>query len=111
MTSDRTNAERQKRWRAKRAAEIEALRKAAGSGADTPLQQARTEIAQLREQLRSHKPKPGALTLEDLRERMAALIHDMPKEQRMREISQMMKAVDLNIHDWVSTKTIGKRRS
>lgn len=51
----------------------------------------------------------GALTLDDLRERMAAIIRDLPKEQRMREIERYMKALDLNIHDWVSTMTIGKK--
>jgi len=51
----------------------------------------------------------GALTLEDLRERMAALLRHLPKEDRMTEISRTMKAVDLNIHDWVSVMPIGKK--
>jgi hypothetical protein len=51
----------------------------------------------------------GALTIEDLRERLAALLRHLPKETRMTEINRTMKAVDLNIHDWVSTMTIGKK--
>lgn len=51
----------------------------------------------------------GALSLDDLRERIVSLLRDLPKEQRMREIERHMKALDLNIHDWVSTMTIGKR--
>jgi hypothetical protein len=51
----------------------------------------------------------GALTIEDLRERTAALLRQLPKDQRMSEISRIISAVDLNIRDWVSTMTIKKR--
>jgi hypothetical protein len=53
----------------------------------------------------------GMLTLDDLRERMADLLRSLPKEERMREITRTMKAVGLNIHDWVSTMTIGRKGS
>jgi hypothetical protein len=52
----------------------------------------------------------GALTFEDLRERMVALLRDAPKEQRMHEITATIRALGLNIRDWVSTVTIGKTR-
>lgn len=51
----------------------------------------------------------GAATLDDLRERMTALARDLPKDQRMREIERYMKALDLNIHDWVSTMAIARK--
>jgi chromosome segregation ATPase len=52
--SDPTNAERQARWRVRRAKEIEALRKAAAKGAGPSSQElarAQAEIAQLRREL------------------------------------------------------------
>jgi len=51
----------------------------------------------------------GTLTIDDLRERISVIVRVLPKEERMREITNIMRAVDLNIHDWVSTMTIGKK--
>lgn len=51
----------------------------------------------------------GSLTLDDLRERMAAIARDWPKDQRMIEISRCMKALGLNIHDWAMTMNIGRK--
>jgi hypothetical protein len=47
--------------------------------------------------------RPPAAKLEDLMEQMATALRDLPKEQRMRAVTALMRAVDLNIRDWVST--------
>jgi hypothetical protein len=51
----------------------------------------------------------GTLTIEELRERMIALLRGLSKDERMRDVERTMKALDLNIHDWVSTMTISKK--
>jgi hypothetical protein len=76
------------------------------------VEQQQARIEELKEELAAaREPEPDRPeTLEDLRERMAALLRELSKEQRMREIERCMKALDLNIHDWVSTMTIGRKR-
>lgn len=51
----------------------------------------------------------GTLTIDDLRERISIILRELPKEDRMREISRIISEVGLNIRDWVSTMTIGKK--
>jgi len=65
----------------------------------------KARVAELEEENAGLRDQPADV----LRERMAALVRHLPKEDRMTEISRTMKAVDLNIHDWVSTMTIGKK--
>ena len=48
-------------------------------------------------------------TLDDLRERARPMLLALSKEDRIREINRWLHAVDLNIHDWVSTMAIGKK--
>jgi hypothetical protein len=44
------------------------------------------------------------ITLEELRERTSKLLRDLPKGERRREISRFMRAADLSIYDWVSSR-------
>lgn len=53
-------------------------------------------------------PNDSAATLDEAIAIVTDAMRKMPKEARMREISRIISAVDLNIHDWVSTMTIGK---
>lgn len=53
----------------------------------------------------------GPFTLDDLSERISVILRELPKEDRMRQISRIISAVGLNIRDWVSTMTIGKKGS
>lgn len=53
-------------------------------------------------------PDKGAPELEGLRSRMVAILRGLSKDERMRDVERTMKALNLNIHDWVSTMTIGR---
>jgi hypothetical protein len=50
-----------------------------------------------------HAPK----TLEDLRKRSVPLLLALTKEERMSEITDLIRAVGLNIRDWVTTVSLG----
>lgn len=77
--------------------------------ATTEQLQARVEeLEQELEAARGSEPSRPE-TLGGLRERIASILRPLPKEERRREIDRVMKAVDLDIHDWVSAMTIGKR--
>ena len=49
------------------------------------------------------------LTVNELRERIVALLLKLPKDERRQEISRIMNAADMNIRDWVSSMTIGRK--
>jgi hypothetical protein len=57
----------------------------------------------------SHRPRAPQPQQPDHGLAQVVPVRELPKEQRMREIERYMKALDLNIHDWVSTMTIGKK--
>lgn len=80
--------------------------------AQATAEQLQARVMELEEELAAaREPEPGRPeTLEDLRERMAALLRELSKDERRWEINRIMKAVDLDIHDWVSTMTIGRKR-
>jgi hypothetical protein len=66
-------------------------------------------ISELEARLQEAEAARSIDTLDDLRDRMAAIARDWPKDRRMDEIERCMKALGLNIHDWVSTMTIGRK--
>ena len=73
------------------------------------IEQQAARIAELEEELATQTPSyapPGyapPATLDGLCEALAALLGDAPKDARMRAVEQVMKTLDLSIHDWADS--------
>ena len=76
-------------------------------GRSVPVQRILNALDKLDDQQLAEMQNIMMITLEDLRDRVAVLLRDASKDKRMDAIDMMMKALDLDIHDWVSTMAIG----
>ena len=126
-----TNAERQARWRAKRnALAKQALRQ---QQASPPLRNSRDDakgqqIARLRQELAAAKAAKDqriaklearlqeakaagaiAMTVNELRERLVTIALPLPREERIKEIDRLIDALELNVRDWVTWFSLGRK--
>lgn len=58
---------------------------------------------------RTRRALLAPLTVDELRERYAALVLPLPKDKRWDELTNLIHACGMNQRDWVTTMTIGKK--